>query len=89
MLARWTYEVDVEIVCCLDTEVRYEPRIKTFTVVEDIEIFYTTFDKWLKHVSEEFDKYIDKYGNDKCKSLSPSLYMCEYKILKVMTGATR
>ena len=84
VVIRRVYVADVYITCCLDASVRYEPVMKRFYYIEDIEgDVEETIGQWLKEyaVPGLRDVVLDT-GDDKCKTLSPSLYICDWYIAR-------
>lgn len=84
VIIKRVYVADVYITCCLDESVRYEPVMKRFYYIEDIEgAVEETIGQWLKEyaVPGLRDVVLDT-GDDKCKTLSPSLYLCDWYIAR-------
>lgn len=85
VVIRRVYVADVYITCCLDASVRYEPVMKRFYYIEDIEEgeIEETIGQWLKkYAVPGLRDVVLETGDDKCKTLSPSLYLCDWFIAR-------
>lgn len=77
------YTAVVDIVCCLDVGVRYQPTSKKFTYVEDVSggVEESLGDWMTGYAMPGLRELVESLGDDKCKTLSPSLYLCDWSIV--------
>ena len=84
VVLRRVYMTIVEMVCCLDANVRYRPEAKKFTYVEDVsEGVEESLGEWMEeYATPGMRDMVEKYGGIKCNSLSSSLYLCDWWIVR-------
>jgi len=77
----------VEIKCCREGEVVYIPMGKKFIVkmIVDVKI---SIERWKSKIIEKLTEHIKETGDEKCKNMSGSLFLCGYKIssIKIKKG---
>ena len=82
-ITKRVYMTDVLITCCLDESVRYEPVMKRFNYTEEVfeGMEESLGEGLLWYAIPGMDEVVEKTGDDKCKTLSPSLYLCGWDFI--------
>lgn len=77
-----TYTTLIEIICCLDGDVRYHTIPKRFTYKEEFtNAPGESLGAWITdYAIPGVRGWVEETGDDKCKALSPSLYLCDWVI---------